>query len=71
MLSFSLTRLYVVVICDANIILDGILGTQNRIVLVFSLTEGTDVVIDSIADDFWEADYELTGALSDKVESWD
>ena len=35
------------------------------------LTEGTDVVVNSISDDVWESEDELTGALSDKVESWD
>ena len=32
--ALCLTRMYVVVICDAYIILDGILGTQYRIVLI-------------------------------------
>ena len=36
-----------------------------------SLTEGTDVVVNLIADDVWGYEDELTGALSDKVESWD
>ena len=39
--------------------------------LFFSLTEGTDVVVNSIADDVWGYQDELIGALSDKVESWD
>ena len=36
-----------------------------------SLTEGTDVVVDLIADDVWVSEDELTGALSDKVYIWD
>ena len=34
------------------------------------VAEGTDVVVNSIAEDFWGSEYELTGDLSDKVESW-
>ena len=49
--------------------MDGILGIQNRVVLNFSLTEGTDVVVDLITDDVWGSKVELTGTLSDKVES--
>ena len=37
----------------------------------FFVTEGTDVVVNSIADYVWGSKYELTGALSDDVESWD
>ena len=33
-------------------------------------TEGTDIVVNSIADDVWSSEDELTGVLSDKVESW-
>ena len=36
-----------------------------------SVTEGTGVVVNLIADDIWGSEYELTGALSDKVEIWD
>ena len=36
-----------------------------------SLTEGTDVVVNSIDDSVWEAEYEQTGDLNDIVESWD
>ena len=36
-----------------------------------SLSEGTEVVVNSIEDDFWEAKYEQTAALNDKVEIWD
>ena len=35
-----------------------------------SLTEGTYVVINSIDDDDWEYEYEQTGSLNEKVESW-
>ena len=66
-----LTRLYVVIICNACIVLDGILGIQNRAFLIFSPTEVTDVIVNKIADDVWVSEYELTGALSDTFESWD
>ena len=36
-----------------------------------SLTEGIEIVVNSIADDVWGSEDELTGALSDEVESWD
>ena len=36
-----------------------------------SVTEGIDIVVNSIADDVWGYEYEPTGVLSDKVESWD
>ena len=35
-----------------------------------SATEGIDVVVNSIADDVWGSEDELTDALSDTVESW-
>ena len=34
------------------------------------VAEGTDVVVNSIAEDVWDYEYGLTGALSDKFESW-
>ena len=34
-ISFCITRLYFVIVCDGCIILDGILGIQNGIVLMF------------------------------------
>ena len=34
-------------------------------------TEGTYVVVNLIADDIWGSEDELTGTLSDEVESWD
>ena len=36
-----------------------------------SVAEGTEVVVDSIAEDVWGSEDKLTGALSDEVESWD
>ena len=36
-----------------------------------SITEGTDVAVNSIADDVWGYEDELTGVLSDEVENWD
>ena len=36
-----------------------------------SLTEGTDVVDNLMADDDWGSEDELKVALSEKVESWD
>ena len=33
--------------------------------------EGTDVVVNLIAEDVWDSEDELTGDLIDKVESWD
>ena len=69
--SCCLTRLYVVIICDACIILDDILVIQNIIVLILVLTEGTDIVFNLIADDVWGSEDELIGSLSDKIKSWD
>ena len=46
-------------------------GWNDIIVLILSVTEGIYVVFNSIADDVWGSEDELTGALSDKVESWD
>ena len=68
--SCCLTRLYVIILCDDCIILDIILVPQNRIVLILSPTEGTDVVVISTADDVWGSEDELTGALIDEVEIW-
>ena len=46
---------------------------ENRTELVcfLSLTEVTEVVVNPIYDDVWEAKDERTGALIDGVESWD
>ena len=61
-----LARLYVVIVCDGFIILDGILVVQNRF-LFFSLTEGTDVVVNLIVGDVWLYEYELLNDLSEKL----
>ena len=37
----------------------------------FSITEETKVLVNTVDDDVWEADYEITGSLIDGVESWD
>ena len=63
--------MYVLMFFDGCINLDGILGIKNRIVLILSVTEGTDVVVNSIADYVWGYKDELTGVLSDKVDIWD
>ena len=39
--------------------------------LFLSVTERIDVVVNSIADNFGVSEDVLTGALSEKVESWD
>ena len=36
-----------------------------------SLIEDIDVVVNLIADDVWGYEDDLTGALSDEVNSWD
>ena len=36
-----------------------------------SLTSDTDVVVNSIAEDVWEAKDEKTGAFNDGVDIWD
>ena len=66
-----LTRLYVVIVCYGCIILDGILGIQNRIVLILSVTEGTYIVVNLIAYDVYGSEDELTGVLGQTFESWD
>ena len=71
MFSCCLTRLYVVIVCDGCIIMDVILGIQNRFIVFFFITEGTDVVVNLIAHGVWSSEDELTGVLSEKVESWD
>ena len=43
--------------------------TKNGTVCFLSLTEGTEVVVNSIEDDVWEAKYEITGSFNDGVES--
>ena len=60
-----LTRLYVVIVCDGCIILDVILGIQNIIFWCLSFAEDTDVFVILIAEDVWDSEDELTGALGD------
>ena len=50
---FFLIRLYVVIVCDSCIIMDGILGIQTDFFLCLSVAEVTDVVVNSIAEDVW------------------
>ena len=65
---WCLTRLYVVSVCDGCIIMDGILGIKKLLFWCLSVTEGTDAVVNLIADDVWGSKDELTGVYSDKVE---
>ena len=44
---------------------------KTELVCFLSVTEGTEVVVNSIDDDVWEAGYEVTGSLIYRVESWD
>ena len=43
---------------------------KTKLFWCLSVAEGTDVVFNLIADDVWGSKYELTGALSENVESW-
>ena len=52
------------------IIMDDILGIQNIIVLMFVCCRRDKVVVNLIADNVWDYEYELTVALSEEVESW-
>ena len=45
-------------------------GNTKQNCLDSSITEGTDVVVNLISDDVWGYGDELTGVLSDEVESW-
>ena len=51
--------------------MDVILGTQHGIVLFLSLIEGTEVIVNSIYYNFWEAKDKITSALIYIFESWD
>ena len=44
---------------------------KTYLFVFFSVIEGTYVVVDSIYDDVWGSEDELTGVLSEKVDSWD
>ena len=46
------------------------LEAKTEFFFFLSLTEGIEVVVNSIEDGVWEAKDEITGALNDKVESW-
>ena len=46
------------------------MGIQNKLFQFLSPTEGTDVVVNLIADDVWGSENELTGAVCDEVEDW-
>ena len=45
--------------------MDGILGTKNGIGFFLSISEETEVIVNSTEDDVWEAEYERTGSLID------
>ena len=49
----------------------GILEIKSIIVLILPVTEETDVVVNSIADDVRGCEDELEGVLSEKFECWD
>ena len=42
---------------------------KTKLFSFLSVTEATDVVVDSIAVNFWGSEDELTSVLSDEVES--
>ena len=42
---------------------------KTKLLWLSYLTKGTDVVVNSLSDDVWGSEDELTGALSEKVES--
>ena len=44
---------------------------KTELFCFLSVTEGKGVVVNYIADDVWVSEDELTGDLSEKVESWD
>ena len=46
-------------------------NTKHNCFDFFSVTEGTEVIFNLIADYVWGSGDELTGVMSDKVESWD
>ena len=43
---------------------------KTELFLCFSFAEGTEIVVNSIAEDVWGSEDELTGALSDEFKSW-
>ena len=46
-------------------------GYKTELFWFFSVTEGTDVVVNLIANDVWGYEDELTDVFSEKFESWD
>ena len=42
---------------------------KTELVCFLDITEETEVIVDSIDDDFWEAEDKRTGALIDGVDS--
>ena len=44
---------------------------KTELVCFLSITEGTEVIFNSIDDDVWEAKDEITGALIERFEIWD
>ena len=44
---------------------------KTELFLFLSVIEGTDFVVNLVDDDVWGSGDELTGVLSEKVESWD
>ena len=49
----------------------GILGTQNGIGFFLSITEETELIVNSVYDCVLEAEYERIFSLIDIFESWD
>ena len=44
---------------------------KTELVWFLSIIEETEVIINSMEDDFWETEYERTGSLTDGVGSKD
>ena len=44
---------------------------KTEFILFFYITEGTDIIVDSINDDVWEDEYKRTGDFIDIDESLD
>ena len=44
---------------------------KTELVCFLSITEETKVLVNEVDDDVWEAEYERTGSLIYRVESWD
>ena len=48
----------------------GFLETKTELFWFLFIIEGTEVVVNLIEYDVWEAKYELTGTLNDEVENF-